>query len=190
MKGKKIEIKGEPDNEAGILKPWNVRLLENGEPVPRVQKFEFSVDASKGERRGAALVTITQYPEIVDFELEGVEVHKELVDTRLFNECAEIMKMMDYDFRLHLQKKGISWKTEYPANLKEELDKCYGILNDIMEQHKNGKRDILDITLFATKLANYCVLLADNTHSIHLAEKAEKEDDHVSNGDTVQEPKV
>lgn len=175
MKGKKIEIKGKPDNEVGILEPWNVHLLEDGEVVPRVQKFEFSVDASKGSRSGAALVTITQYPEIVDFELEGVEVHKELVNTRLFNECTEIMKTMDYDFRLHIQKKGISWKTEDPVTLKEYLDKCYESLNTIMEQYKKGDRSIIDITLFATKLANYAVLLADRTHSIHLEEKEERE---------------
>jgi len=172
MNGKKITIRGIPEEEGGILRAYNVHLLEDDKVVPRVQKFEFTVDAMSG----IPMVKITQYPGEVDFELEGVEVHKEIKHTRIFNECTEVMKSMDYDFRLSIKKKGLSWKTTDPEQLKEYLDTCHESLSTIMEQYKKGEREILDVTLFATKLANYAILLADRTYIIHLATKAEKEE--------------
>jgi hypothetical protein len=134
MKRSHIKLVGKPEKEGGLVRAHNVQIIENGEFVPRVQAFSFNLEVN-----GIPTMKIEQCPEFIEFDLEGVEVHKEIMHTRIFNECTEVMKSMDYDFRLVIKKKGLSWKTEDPVKLKEYLDTCYESLNTIMEQYESDK---------------------------------------------------
>ena len=166
MSEKKISVHGVPDTTGGILKSWNVKILENGVPVPRVRKFVFNVEID-----GTPIVTMEQYPETIEIDLEGVVINKEIVNTRIFDHCEDTLKLMDFDFRCAMKSKGWIWKTATLEFLKDKLDTCHDGLTTIMKQVAEGDREIIDVTVFAAKLANYAMLLADRSAIIRKEEK-------------------
>lgn len=167
----KIEVYGVPETTGGILKPHNIMIKRDGEMVPRLTEFEFKVNIS-----GMPMVKMVSYSPVIDIVLEDVQIDHEIVDSRIFDHLKDTLMNMDYAFRVAWRGgKKDSWKTVNMDKLKEGLDKVYAHLGTVIEQFKKGERDLVDAEMFAIKVANYGMLLADRIARIRKEKKKSDE---------------
>ena len=154
---KTIRIYGVPETTDGLLHSHEIRVFEDGKYVERLQSIEVNITAGT-----VPLIKMVSLPFGIDVQLEGVEIDHEITALRIFNELKEVLKLMDYDFqRAWRDGKKDSWKTATPKELKEGVDKMYEYLNTVFREVASGERSEVDVALFAIKLANYSMLLAD-----------------------------
>jgi hypothetical protein len=158
----KIEVYGVPQNTSGILMPHNIMIKRDDEIVPRLTEFEFNVKVD-----GAPMVKMVSYSSEIDVRLEGVHIDHEIRALRIFDQLKGTLKDMDYAFQVAWKDgKTNSWKFANIDDLKESLDKVHAHLGTVIEQFKKGERDLIDAQMFAIKVANYGMLLADRIDRI------------------------
>lgn len=164
----KITVYGIPHTTDGLLKPHDIKIERDGEMVPRLAEFEFKVKVG-----GMPMVKMVSYSPHIELDLEGVEINHKIVELRIFDLLENTLKDMDYQFRLAWRNgRNDSWKRMTVDDLKEGLDTVFDHLGTVIEQWKNEEREMIDIQMFAIKVANYGMLLADRVDRI-LKEKEE-----------------
>lgn len=160
--GKKIRVHGVPNTTDGILKPHDIKISEDGEPLKRVQSFEFKV--AIGE---TPVVKIVSLPAGIELGLEGIEIDHEIQKLRIFEIFEKTLMAMDLDFRMGIARDLELWKTATIESLKAGLDKTHAHLTDMIEQAYAGKRSVFDVAVFAIRLANWGMMLADRVSGPH-----------------------